>query len=103
MLSKTISKALPLIRKYFKDKPILKVWLFGSYARSEETETSDIDLLVDYDTSQGVVSLLTMGGILMDLSDIFGKKVDLVDTNGLKDFARESVNHDKILIYERIG
>ena len=84
-----------------KTKPILRAWLFGSYSRGEETPESDIDILVDYDYSQGLVSLFKMGGMLMDLSDIVGKKVDLVDNKGLLDFARPSVENDKILIYER--
>ena len=37
----------------------------------------------------------------MDLSDLLGRKVDLVDNEGLLDFARESVEQDRILIYER--
>lgn len=34
---------------YFKSQPILRAWLFGSYSRGDETEESDIDILVDYD------------------------------------------------------
>lgn len=37
----------------------------------------------------------------MDLSDLLGRCVDLVDNEGLMDFARKSVDDDKILIYER--
>ena len=81
--------------------PVLRAWLFGSYSRGEETTESDIDILVDYDRTNGRVSLLKMGGMLMDLSEIAGCKVDLVDNRGLMDFARKSVDNDKILIYER--
>ncbi len=84
-----------------KTKPILRAWLFGSYSRGEETPDSDVDILVDYDESNGIVSLFKMGGILMDLSDIIGHRVDLIDNRGLKSFARNSVENDKILIYER--
>ncbi len=101
MISKKISDSLPLIRGYFQDKPIIRAWLFGSCSRGDETDKSDIDILVDYDTSKGRVSLMAMGGMLMDLSDILGRQVDLVDSKGLKDFARKSVDNDKILIYER--
>lgn len=84
-----------------KTKPILRAWFFGSYSRGEETPESDINILVDYDRSNGRFSLFTMGGMLMDLSEILGNQVDLVDNRGLMQFARESVEHDKILIYER--
>ncbi len=75
MLNKKIHDLIPTIKHYFQDKPVLRAWLFGSCSRGEETPTSDIDILVDYDESKGVVSLLK--------------------------FARPSVERDKILIYER--
>lgn len=100
-MNHSIRHMIPAIREYMKTKPILRAWLFGSYSRGEETPVSDIDILVDYDNSKGLVSLLKMGGMLMDLSDLTGKKVDLVDNLGLADFARQSVENDKILIYER--
>lgn len=98
-----IIKLLPTIKEYFKDKPVIRAWLFGSYSRGEETDESDIDILVDYDRSKERVSLLKMGGMLMDLSELLGCRVDLVDNCGLMDFARSSVDNDKILIYERVN
>ena len=86
-----------------KTKPINRAWLFGSYSRGEETPESDIDILVDYDETNGIVSLFKIGGMLADLSKLVGIKVDLVESCGLKEFARQSVNRDKILIYEREG
>lgn len=84
-----------------KTKPILRAWLFGSYSRGVETLESDIDILVDYDRSNGKVTLFTMGGILMDLTDLTGTSVNLVERKGLKEYACKSVERDKILIYER--
>lgn len=83
-----------------KSQPILRAWLFGSCSRGEETSASDIDILVDFDHSNGIVSLFKMGGMLMDLEDLLGHRVDLVDRDVL-DFAKESIDRDKILIYER--
>ncbi|MDE5841122.1 MAG: nucleotidyltransferase domain-containing protein [Muribaculaceae bacterium] len=101
MISQSIKNIIPSLQKYMSAQPILKAWLFGSCSRGEERSDSDLDILVDYDYSHGRVSLLTMGGILMDLSEIAGRKVDLVEYKGLMDFARPSVERDKILIYER--
>ncbi len=101
MVNKKISDIIPVIKNYFQDKPVLRAWLFGSYSRGEETPSSDIDILVDYDESKGVVSLLKIGGMLMELSHLLGRQVDLVESEGLKEFARASVDRDKILIYER--
>lgn len=101
MISERIQRLIPLIQKFMTSRPVKRAWLFGSCSRGEETLESDVDILVDYDDSQGLVSLFTMGGILMDLSDLLGCKVDLVESRGLKDFARQAVDRDKILIYER--
>jgi len=88
------------IRDYFVTQPINKAWLFGSYSRGEETENSDIDILVEYSKDEKV-SLYLISKILVTLSKILNKKVDLVEDGQLMDFAVNSVNHDKILIYER--
>ena len=88
------------IADYFKTQPVLKAWLFGSYARGEETPQSDVDILFIPDKSQHF-SLFTMGGMYEDLKELLGKEVDLITDGGLKPFARESADRDKILIYER--
>ena len=88
------------IANYFKSQPVLKAWLFGSYARGEQTPASDVDILLIPDKSKHF-SLFTMGGMYEDLKELLGREVDLVTENGLMPFARESVNQDKILIYER--
>lgn len=88
------------IAEYFKTQPVLKVWLFGSYARGEQTENSDVDLLIVPDKSQHF-SLFTLSGMYEDLKELLGCEVDLITDGGLMPFARESADHDKILIYER--
>lgn len=101
MINPIVSSILPKIREYLTKQPVKKAWLFGSFSRNEGNETSDIDILVDYDESNGVISLFKMGGMLMDLSRIAGRKVDLIDINGIMDFAKASIDRDKVLIYER--
>ena len=90
---------IKLIADYFKTQPILKAYLFGSFSRGEETESSDIDILIVLDESQHIG--LKFFGMYEDLKDLLGRKVDLVTERSLAPFARESVNRDKILIYER--
>ena len=90
---------IKLIADYFKTQPVLKAYLFGSFSRGEETESSDIDILIVLDDSQHVG--LKFFGMYEDLKDLLGRKVDLVTERSLAPFARESVDHDKILIYER--
>ena len=88
------------IASYFKTQPILKAWVFGSYARGEETPLSDIDLLVVYDDKVGVI-LLKHAQMMVDLETILNRSVEIIEDGTLMPFAVESANRDKILIYER--
>ena len=89
-----------VIAEYFKTQPVLKAWLFGSFSRGEEREDSDVDLLILPDKSQHF-SLFTLSAMYEDLKNLIGRDVDLVTEGGLMDFARESADRDKLLIYER--
>jgi hypothetical protein len=92
LISKTIAE-------YFKTQPVLKAWLFGSFARGEQKDGSDVDILVALDHSQ--VIGMKFFGMYEDLKELLGRDVDLVTEDSLADFARQSVDNDKILIYER--
>lgn len=88
------------VADYFKTQPVLKAWLFGSYSRGEQTNESDVDILVQYDRSQRI-GLLKIAGMHIDLQNLLGHKVDIVEDGTLRPWAVESVNKDKCLIYER--
>lgn len=62
---------VPIAEKY----GVSKVWLFGSYARGEADETSDVDLRITQ-TEYG----LKMGGFYADVVSALDKPVDMVDT-----------------------
>lgn len=62
--------------------------VFGSAARGEDTETSDIDLLVDLAPGTGLLGLI---GLQRELAELLGKDVDLVPASGLKADVREVV------------
>lgn len=87
------------IAEYFKTQPVLKAWLFGSFARGEETPDSDIDVLIVLDHSKPVG--LKFFGMFEDLRELLGRDVDLVTERSLAPFARQSVERDRQLIYER--
>ena len=90
-----------LIAQYFKTQPVLKAWLFGSFSRGEETPESDVDILVRYDENARI-SLLTISHMMGVLEKLIRRRVDLVEEGCLLPFAEETVNRDKILIYERV-
>lgn len=87
------------LSNYFKTQPVLKAWLFGSFSRNEQTKDSDVDILVALDYNQPIG--LRFFGMYEELKELLGKDVDLVSERTLAPFAKESVNRDKILIYER--
>ena len=87
------------IAAYFATQPVLKAWLFGSFARGEQRIDSDVDILVALDKNQHIG--LKFFGMWNDLEEILGRNVDLVSEGSLLPFAQESAEHDKILIYER--
>ncbi len=88
------------IAEYFKTQPVVKAWLFGSFARGEETPDSDVDILVEYD-KEAKISLLTISHMMGELEKSTGRRVDLIEEGCLLPFAVASANRDKKLIYER--
>lgn len=69
--------------------------LFGSYAKGEQTSSSDIDLLVDF---QKIIDMFEMVDLQNYLQDLFGKKVDLGTKNGLKSFIKKSILKEAIAL-----
>jgi hypothetical protein len=92
---------IKIIAEYFKTQPVLKAWLFGSFARGEEHPDSDVDILIVLDYTQPVG--IEFFGMYEDLKELLGRNVDLVTERSLAPFARASVEHERRLIYERIA
>lgn len=89
-----------LIADYFKTQPVLKAWLFGSYARGEERPDSDVDILVEYDRSQPV-GLFKISAMQLTLQRLLGRNVDLVDNEMLFPWVCQHVNDERKTIYAR--
>ncbi len=71
------------------------VRVFGSVARREADEQSDIDLLVDLEKGR---SLLDLIGLLMDLESLLSCKVDVVTVKGLRERIRERVLKEAVAL-----
>jgi uncharacterized protein len=69
--------------------------VFGSVARGEADEKSDIDFLVEMEPGR---SLLDLGGLLMDLQDVLGREVDVVTERGLNPRIRERVLKEAVAL-----
>lgn len=87
------------IVEYLKTKPVDKAWVFGSFARNEEHDTSDVDIMVAL--SPGIKMGLSFYGMMVDLEKRLNRPVDMVREGHLLQFAEKSAMKDRILIYER--
>jgi len=93
------SENIKLIKEYFKGKPVLKAYLFGSQAKGTASKESDVDILVELDYSQSIGLLFVQ--MQLELEDLLKKKVDLVSSKGISKFIKPIVDNEKQLIYAR--
>ncbi len=77
--------------------PLKRAYLFGSQARGNASNDSDIDIFID--VKEGF-SLFDLCGLTNALEKRFGVSCDVVTRNGLKDSIRTNAEKDGILIYE---
>lgn len=73
-----------------------QISVFGSYARGEMNEDSDIDILINVDYN---ISLLDLGGAYMDLTDSLNRKIDLILKGGIGPILKPYIEKDLIEIY----
>jgi hypothetical protein len=69
------------------------VRVFGSVARGEAGPDSDVDFLVEMEKGR---SLFDLGGLLMDLQEFLGRRVDVVTERGLRDRIRSRVLREAV-------
>ena len=92
-LNEIRNKAIPIAEKY----GIQRLGLFGSYARGEQNEQSDLDFLIRKGKMCGLVQYM---GFVLDLEDAFGCHVDVV-TDGIDDQRfLNTIRKDEVLLYE---
>ncbi len=87
------------IKNYFRTRPVLRAYLFGSYVRGVADDKSDIDILVDLDYSQKIG--LQFIQMKLDLEQLLNNKVDLVSSNGMSKYFKPYIDGEKRLIYAK--
>lgn len=93
-----------VVADYFKDKPVHQVYLFGSYARGDADENSDIDLMVDLDYSKNIG--FSIFGWNEDLEALVLKKVDVIhNAKSPKEVSNwafiKRIHNEMVSIYEK--
>lgn len=86
------SQIVPILQKH----QVVKAGLFGSFARNEATEKSDVDLLVEFSK---VLGMLQYMNLKFELEDVLKRKVDLVEYEAIKPRMRQSILEDEIRFY----
>jgi predicted nucleotidyltransferase len=87
-----LQKLYPKIKQKYR---IAKLGIFGSYARNEQREDSDLDLLVTFEETPGLFQYIELENLI---SDALGIKVDLVMEDALKPSIKERVLNEVVLI-----
>lgn len=91
----TRKKTIQTIKEYLSQYPIVKIGIFGSYARGEEREDSDIDILVCYEEP---VSLFTLVKMHRELEELLNRRVDIVSEKYLHPRLKNAIKKDLKII-----
>ena len=84
------------IKDLLKRNNVTMLGLFGSYARGEESEESDVDFIIEFSKNNGLLSLIKLK---RELSEILGKKVDLLTERSISPYIRQNIMNDLKVIY----
>ena len=87
------------VEVFFKDKPVNKVWLFGSYARGDFNEESDVDILVSIEKDSKVG--IRYFGWNEEIEEVLHKKVQIVSAGWESRYIKPFIDADKVLLYEK--
>ena len=91
------SQNIKTLSNYFRDKPVIKAYLFGSQVRNQLTKDSDIDILVKFSRRK---SLLDIVKLEREISTELGKKVDLLTEAAISPYLRDRILSELKVIYE---
>lgn len=87
---------VPVLRPYAS-----RICLFGSFARGEQVEASDVDLLVTLRPPDERPPLgLRWFGLERDLEDSLHRRVEMVEETALSPYLREAVTREQVTLYE---
>jgi uncharacterized protein len=87
-----------LLADFFKDQPVKRAYMFGSFVRGENKPGSDLDILVELEPGIGLFKFISIQNQLEIALKI---QIDLVSANGLSPKIKPYIDSEKILVYEK--
>lgn len=93
----TVQQIKEVVADYFKDKPVKRVYLFGSYARGEAKDSSDVDLGIIMDDTR--MSLWQYAGMALGLENKLNNRIDMVEIDLMHSWVKRNFEKEKIEIY----
>jgi len=102
MSTYSINEIKSILSPVFENAPVYRAILFGSYAKGSPTDKSDIDIVID---SRGELLNINFYGVLEDITNLLGKRVDLFEIAELKNNAamQSVIEQEGIVLYDRQG
>jgi hypothetical protein len=94
------SEYIEKIQEYFSTQPVERVYLFGSFARSEENTNSDIDLLIEL-SNDSKIGLMKFSRMKIDIEKYIQHNVDLLTKSAISPLITSSIEKDLVKIYEK--
>ena len=76
---------------------VSKLSVFGSFARGQDRSDSDIDLLVEFSKPKGLFDLVALE---LQLSELLGRKVDLLTEQSVSPYLRDSIRRDLRVVFD---
>jgi len=92
----TIAEIKDIVTPIAQLHGVTKVYLFGSYARGEATENSDIDLWIE---SGKIKTLFALGGFYSDLEEKFSKTIDITTEDVISESFYNQIQKEELVIY----
>ena len=95
-----LNEKIEKINNYLSKKPVERAFLFGSYARSEQNNNSDIDILLEFEKT-AKIGLFQFSRIKLDLENLLSISVDLLTDEAISTYIKPFILKDLIKIYEK--
>lgn len=83
----------PIVSKYDIDR----VYVFGSYARGDANEKSDVDFRIDADR----LRTFDLCGLMVRLEEALGMEVDVIPTDSMSPEFQDAIRQEEVMVYER--